>query len=109
MDSFIIFTPTSVGTFGSTITRTFLDSLLFLQLINKIIKGCTKEYDCGWLRFQTTKARIKEQVFAKIDQSNITFMEGKPFVFGIEIEDGGTISRLVDSVKGRIGEEIDKL
>ncbi len=86
-------------------------SLLKLKarLIDKIIKGCTKEYDCGYSRFEGTKEEVKAQVFAKIDQSDITFKEGKPFVFGIGIEDGGMIKDIVRGVKERIGKEIDKL
>ncbi len=86
-------------------------SLLILKnrLIDKIIKGCTKQYDCGCFRFQGTNEEIMEQVFAKIDESDIVFKDGKPFVFGIEIADGGTILGVIKRVKERIGEEIDKL
>ncbi len=92
------------------VDKTASIEMLKSSLIDSIVKKYTQRtYILNQFVFHGTKERIKEQVFAKINHSDVTFKEGKPFVFGIEIADGGIINGLVASVKGRIGGEIDNL
>ena len=80
------------------------------QLIDFIIeKVATRSIVFGCTGFTGTKEELKKDVFAKIDGSDIHFIEDKPRVFGIEIKDGGAIKEMIENIKIRIGEEIDKL